>query len=653
MNHFSKGSWSLLATAIALAGGATECASAKQVESPQLVNCPSNLLKDASVRQKTLTRSELIESDGQTITVSRFRLDANTECALQTAPILRALSPDDRATRRATVTDSPMAALGADESESANKALCGFGTPVARVHTGRCGTGGSAIASAWFASSNLAIAGAELAGNYNDLCLHADGIFYDVHQVRRIGSGPGMVAGLSLMKAVGRTAGAQHVPGALVSPTGAAFGLSVEGVTANGGGSCHGGTANGDNGTFASFYWTSYTLFAPLWLYTGGPAFINSSGSVPVGTHAVYQINSALGTNYVNPVIKRFSAGDINTIATWANTAAPTQPVTITSPGFGATVNSNLPLTVSVSATGSTALELDGQPVGNPITGLSAGQHRLVAYAVGSPNFRHTIQFNAQPQAVADAHEIDDAPDQWKPLYDGQRKYHNFHRANDADWSAFAIGAGVQANIVLSGSAFGQCALNLYLHPNYPNGVRQLVASTNGSCANLSLQHASPLSPATHVYFLESKLVGNASSSNTDYNLLATTAPVPIAADAYEADNTRDQYKALYGGQPQAHNFHVAGDTDWTAFAVGPSVPVRVTMNGAAAERSRIRLYRQDNYPTGPISLIGTAEAASSLVLNDTFAPSGPYTVYYVETAAIWSGFYGAASTYQIAVDTF
>lgn len=626
--------------------------------STALASCPDNLLRDTKLRQKMLLTARAFEHDGEHVNISYFDLGQGRQCAMQTFPVVRALAPTDRLTEGRDAAEPDRTKLLTASKDSPSKELsCTSRAEDLAIYAGKCGSNGARIGSAFFATPYLALGGGSQLQAHSEVCVVSESGFgthayYDVHQVRKSGSGEGLIAGFSTMRAASSTTGFQVINGSLFS-TGFAFGASVEGIAGLSAG-CQAGTINYDNGSIASFYW-GRDLFANFLtrLDPGGPAYLNSLAAYPMGIHVSDSV-SYDGTYYsLYPRFKRFNTADFNTLNQWVGTSAPTtsQRIELTNPVFGSVVNANLPLQVGVSSGNGYALELDGAPVGNLISGLGEGVHHLVAYQPSAPQYRHTVRFEARRMVVADSHEVDDTAAQWKPLFGGQRKFHNFHRPNDADWSAFGIGNGVALNIALTGGTFGNCAMSLYIHPNYPNGSRQLVSTRTGSCASLNVSHVTPAAPSSHAYFVETKLVGNYSGSNTDYNLYLTSARDPVAADAYEDDDTMASYKPLFGGQPQQHNFHREGDVDWTAFGVGPNYAVTVTATGTATGNARVRLYRQALYPNGPIELVATSESQSVLKVFDQYATTEPFTVYYVETSATWSGFYGSAAAYTISVD--
>lgn len=634
-----------------------------QAESRVTRECPANLLQDVVLQNTLLQSREVFVHEGEVVTIDRFALEKGASCALQSSPTRRLLHPADKllANRQQEPQFDALNAAKEPKPGTGSTWACTIRGKMIEVFAGRCGSGGNALGTAFFVAPNFAMSGGSAFANFSgDACLIRGTLsnpieYYDVHTVQTSGSGAATIAGLALMQSGPGNSGIQAM-GPLYTP-GNYSAAAVEGLSGFGF-TCDGGPVDYDNnGIVGMNYGLTNDPFPPppLVLVPGGPAFFGTTTpGAPIGVH-IYDAYTTFPFPFMFRYFKRFGTAEATMIGNWMAAATPAagQAIQISAPAQGAIVNSNLPLQVSVDTSGGYALELDGVPVSNPISGLTVGAHTLAAYKPGAPQFRHTIRFSAQAQVVADEHESDNVPESYKPLFANTPKYHTFHQANDVDWSAFGIGNGSRVNIAMSGGAFGQCSMTLYRHADYPAGSREQVASTAGTCTGLFLSYVTPTTPSTQIYFLETRLHGNYTGNNTNYQLFATASQEPAPADAYENDDKQIDYVPLFQGAPQQHNFHQEGDTDWTAFAVGVGVGVQVSLTGTGADRSRARLYRQTDYPNGPIELIGTSEGMDPLLLNDRAVHEGPFTVYYVETAAVWSGFYGIAANYSISVDTY
>lgn len=131
------------------------------------------------------------------------------------------------------------------------------------------------------------------------------------------------------------------------------------------------------------------------------------------------------------------------------------------------------------------------------------------------------------------------------------------------------------------------------------------------------------------------------------------SGPPPIAPDAFEEDDTRLAYKALFEGIPHTHNFSESLDQDWVAFAVSEGIRSTVRLNGPVAANATMKLYRQFNYPNGNVELVQTVsnQAGQLQVAND--APFGAgQAVYYVLATPSAPNIFGAGTEYTLAVTT-
>lgn len=131
-------------------------------------------------------------------------------------------------------------------------------------------------------------------------------------------------------------------------------------------------------------------------------------------------------------------------------------------------------------------------------------------------------------------------------------------------------------------------------------------------------------------------------------------AGVSVVPDAFEDDDTRQTYRALYEGIPHQHNFSEPFDPDWTAYAVTGGIRSRVTLSGPVAAQAALTLYRQTDYPNGPISQVAAASNQPNQqlqVTNDSPA-GGSITVYYVEARPTGATIFGASTAYTLAVTT-
>jgi hypothetical protein len=88
---------------------------------------------------------------------------------------------------------------------------------------------------------------------------------------------------------------------------------------------------------------------------------------------------------------------------------------------------------------------------------------------------------------------------------------------------------------------------------------------------------------------------GVVSDTNRANNISAGAAFCTATADPFEPDNTAASAKAITLGTPTSHNFHVAGDQDWTKFSAQHDVAYRIiTSNLGANADTYVYVYGTD-----------------------------------------------------------
>ncbi len=262
------------------------------------------------------------------------------------------------------------------------------------------------------------------------------------------------------------------------------------------------------------------------------------------------------------------------------------------------------------------------------------------------PNSTYTISVVSELQA--DAYEYDDTRNAFKTLFEDQPHAGNFNKALDSDWTAYSVGPGTRSAVTLTGAAAQNASLTLYRQLNYPNGSIDPVTTSANQANQLVVADTSGADTMT-VYYVEARSTSSAASFKpATYSINVSTELLP---DSYEADDSREQYHALYAGSPQTHNFHNVTDQDWTAYAVGPSYHSRVDLTGQVAAASRIDLYRQDDYPNGPIVLVASnAEQAGTLTVEDTTPANVAFSVYWVRAMPSNGNTLATKANYVISV---
>jgi hypothetical protein len=378
---------------------------------------------------------------------------------------------------------------------------------------------------------------------------------------------------------------------------------------------------------------------------------------MPMGVHAwneqvQYQNQFMQTITEIHPVIRRNLDPDVPVVSGWAATAAPLaqQAITITSPSNNQLVDSAMPIPVNVSSSGPFSLQLDGQTISSPIVNPVDGWHLLVAVNASAPQFRHTLRFETRRLTVPpDAFETDDSVGVYTALYEGAPHQHNFHKSLDTDWTAFAVGGSTRSTVKLAGQVAHNTSLKLYRQINYPTGSIDLIATQSNMSNQLVVSNDSAADMTT-VYYVEAKPTSSSTyGPGSEYTLSVATAPV----DSFESDDIRENYTPLHEGAPQTHTFHHVSDSDWVAYAVGPGVTSRVTLEGVPAAASIIEMYHHVNYPDGALVQVDTSANMPGILSVQHTAPTNEaFSVYYVRARPRVGNTSAVGSSYVLSVTT-
>ncbi|GAB4185488.1 MAG: hypothetical protein Tsb002_09200 [Wenzhouxiangellaceae bacterium] len=250
--------------------------------------------------------------------------------------------------------------------------------------------------------------------------------------------------------------------------------------------------------------------------------------------------------------------------------------------------------------------------------------------------------------------------------------FHNFHDAGDVDWTLIYLDGGRRIRTELIG-ANADTKMSVYrwldvdVDPNatipYSNIVDQLVASDHS--AGPSEVYVNTDEPAIFGIRVESRT--NAFGLGTDYRLLIET-PQAVAPDQYDDipaqraynDDVQAQGVSWMAADTQhLHNFHAAGDVDWTlVYTDSGATRIRTELVGEYAD-TRLTVYRwlsadtscgNDVAPYCNIVdefVIDDSASGASDVLIQTSEP----TIYGIKVESV-NGAWGQGTDYRLIIDT-
>lgn len=237
-------------------------------------------------------------------------------------------------------------------------------------------------------------------------------------------------------------------------------------------------------------------------------------------------------------------------------------------------------------------------------------------------NTNYDVRVTSSSSNNPDAYEVDNTPAQAKPItVNGSVQTHNFHVANDQDWAIFPATGGL-AYTIETLNLGNRSDTYLYLYGS--NGTT-LIASNDDGGGGLASRITWTASASGNYYLRVRHYNSTVFGTGTNYNLRVTSSAV--GADAYEPDGSAAQASTIaVNGSTQLHNFHVAGDNDWSRFSATAGVSYVIeTFNLGIGSDTYLYLY-------------GT-NGSTILVVNDD---SGGTLASRIEWVAPASGTYYA-----------
>ncbi|MDA8015954.1 MAG: S8 family peptidase [Thermoanaerobaculia bacterium] len=254
---------------------------------------------------------------------------------------------------------------------------------------------------------------------------------------------------------------------------------------------------------------------------------------------------------------------------------------------------------------------------------------------------------------------------------------HNFHEAGDTDWTIFAIEHGYDATVTASPSGSTATQLTIYhvtgnfeeIAPNrWDITMSDLTLEDSDHTAGSNSVSVQNTTGDLAVYACRATALGQHGASS-GYQISVSATAIAYDPDPYDNLNGVRGYTDDLPGdaepisavaEPQLHNFHDAGDVDWTIFAIPTAEIATVSTEILGQATARLIMYQV----TGPYEEISDrrwdiTEAVLTQVDLDLSSgnnsvsvtnQSGEIQVYLVK--AVSDGYFGDDSEYRIRVST-
>jgi subtilisin family serine protease len=207
----------------------------------------------------------------------------------------------------------------------------------------------------------------------------------------------------------------------------------------------------------------------------------------------------------------------------------------------------------------------------------------------------------------------DDVPGDAVRIFAGaSAQTHNFHDTGDQDWTIFAIPAGGSNTINTTQLGTASAKLAAYRISPFPTETSPgrwdislsdlILVDSDQSTGNnsVTVQNNTAIIQG---YVIKATSSGT-SGHNTSYQIHSTSNPASpdqyddISIRGFNDDVPGDAVRIFAGASAQTHNFHDAGDQDWTIFAIpnGGSNTISTTKLGSAS--AKLEAYRISPFPT-------------------------------------------------------
>ncbi|VAW39393.1 hypothetical protein MNBD_GAMMA01-2026 [hydrothermal vent metagenome] len=315
-------------------------------------------------------------------------------------------------------------------------------------------------------------------------------------------------------------------------------------------------------------------------------------------------------------------------------------------------------------------------PIGESFTGQISG---MVFIADEDAHVGQNVMFKS-PKLVEAPDQYDDVP--YRRAYDDDvrersvswaagttQQFHNFHDAGDVDWTIVHAEGNIRFRTELLGSN-ADTKMSVYkwisgdYHPSGDGTFINLVDVLLGSDNSSGSSEYTILNGELAVYAIKVQSRNGTFGNNTDYKLIIDTPPnaFPDQYDnvpsqrAYDDDVRERSVSWAAGTTQQFHNFHDAGDVDWTIVHAEGNIRFRTELLGSNAD-TKMSVYKWisgDYHPSGDGTFINLVDV---LLGSDNSSGSSEYTILNGELAVYAVkvesriGALGAGTEYKLIIE--
>ncbi len=272
-------------------------------------------------------------------------------------------------------------------------------------------------------------------------------------------------------------------------------------------------------------------------------------------------------------------------------------------------------------------------------------------------------KYDDVPKRRAFDDDVRERPVYWTAGTKSQQ--HNFHDAGDSDWTIVYKGGNIRFRTELIG-ANADTKMTVYkwiTAQNSPSGdgtFVNVVDTALGSDNSFGNSEFIVNNGNTTIYAVKVQSRNGKFGAGTEYKMIIDSPP-----DAYDNvpsqrafdDDVRERPVSWLGGTvSHSHNFHDAGDTDWTIVYMNGARTFRTELLGTNAD-TKVYIYKWnswDSHPSGNGQFINVSD---QFIASDTTVGSSSLTItantptVYAIKVQSRNGKYGAGTDYKLIIE--